>query len=152
MAITITPEELKKSAVKYRKQLLLMLTTGLEASLKHGPPPGRPVQGNRRGVRRKRRTGAYSPSRKNTSTGIKGRTLEVFLGSVIKEFDPNDVWQSIHGGLLLHGEGLKNVEITKAIPAAEVKSISRKLNAALFSAVRDGSGTTGAALFDGFDT
>jgi hypothetical protein len=44
------------------------------------------------------------------------------------------------------------VEITQAIPAAEVKSISRKLNAALFSAVRDGSGTTGTALFAGFDT
>jgi hypothetical protein len=40
MVITITPEELKKSAVKYRKQLLLMLTIGLEASLKHMAPPG----------------------------------------------------------------------------------------------------------------
>jgi hypothetical protein len=153
MAITITPDDLKKSAVKYRKQLLLMMTIGLEASLKHMAP--------RLGVQYKETVGEYSgnaelgpydPSRKNTSTEIKGRTLEVFLGSIIKEFDPNDVWQSIYGSLVLHGEGLKNVEITKAILAAEVKSISQKLNAVLFSAVRADAGTTSAQLFNGFDT
>jgi hypothetical protein len=153
MAITITPDDLKKSAHKYRKQLLLMLTIGLEASLKHMTP--------RLGVQYKETIGEYSgdaelgpydPNRKNTTTSIKARTLEVFLGSIIKEFDPNNVWQSIYGSLLLHGEGLKNVEITKAILAAEVKSISQKLNAALFSAVRDDDGKTSAKLFNGFDT
>jgi hypothetical protein len=153
MAITITPEALAKSAHKYRKQLLLMLTIGLDASLKHMMP--------RLGVQYRETVGEYGgnaelgpydPNRKNTSTEIRGRTLEVFLGSIIKEFDPNVVWQSIYGSLLLHGEGLKNVEITKAILAAEIKSISQKLNAALFSAVRNEAGTTSSALFDGFDT
>jgi hypothetical protein len=153
MAITVTPDELKKSAVKYRRQLLLMLTIGLEASLKHMTP--------RLGVQYRETVGEYSgnaelgpydPDRENTSTEIKGRTLEVFLGSVIKKFDPNDVWQSIYGSLTLHGEGLKNVEITQAILAAEIKSISQKMNAALFSAVRNDAGTTSASLFNGFDT
>ncbi|MDR2085881.1 MAG: hypothetical protein LBP72_01780 [Dysgonamonadaceae bacterium] len=153
MAITITPDDLKKSAVKYRKQLLLMMTIGLEASLKHMTP--------RLGVQYKETIGEYSgnaqlgpydPDRTNTTTTIKGRTLEVFLGSVIKKFDPNDVWQSIYGSLVLHGEGLKNVDITKAVLAAEIKSISEKMNAALFSASRVNSGTTSAELFNGFDT
>jgi hypothetical protein len=153
MAINITPEEFKKSAIKYRKELLLILTIGLEASLKHMTP--------RLGVQYKETVGEfggnaelgpYDPNRKNAETLIKGRTLEVFLGSIIKEFDPNNVWQFIHGSMVLHGEGLKTVDMTKAILAAEIKSISQKLNAALFSAVRNDSGTTSAQLFNGFDT
>jgi hypothetical protein len=153
MAIEITPEALKESAVKYRRQLLLMLTIGLESSLKHMNP--------RLGVQYKETVGEYSgnaelgpydPSRKNTSTEIRGRTLEVYLGSVIKEFDPNKIRESIYGSLTLHGEGLKNVEITRYILSAEIKKISQKMNAALFSAARDDAGTTSASLFDGFDT
>jgi hypothetical protein len=153
MAITITPDELKKSAVKYRKELLMMLTIGLEASLQH--------MNLRTGVQYKEtigelkgnaEIGPYDPDRKNTTVNIAGRTLEVFLGSVIKEFDPNQVWQSIYGSMTLHGNALKDVPITKAILASEIKSLSQKLNAALFSAQRSDTGTTSAELFDGFDT
>jgi hypothetical protein len=151
--IIITPEELAKSAHKYRKELLLMLVFGLETSLKHMAP--------RLGVQYKETVGEYGgnaelgpydPDRESAATEIKGRTLEVYLGSVIKKFDPNKVWQSIYASQILHGDGLKNVDITKSILAAEIKSISHKLNAALFSARRDDEGSNSATLFDGFDT
>jgi hypothetical protein len=153
MAITITPDELKKSAVKYKKDLLMMITIGLESSLKHMSP--------RLGVQYKEswgeiggssELGPYDPTRKDTTVAVNGRTLEVFLGSIIKEFDPNQVWQSIYGSLVLNGTALKDVEITKAILAAEMKKISQKLNMAIFSAVRSDAGTTSQALFNGFDT
>jgi hypothetical protein len=153
MAITITPDDLKKSAVKYRKELLLMIPIGLESSLHHLTPRlGVQYKETVGEIRGNAELGPYDPSRKNTATDAKGRTLEVFLGSVIKEFDPNDVWQSIYGSMTLHGDGLKTVPIGKAILAAEIKSISAKINAALFSAVRDPAGTTSAKLFNGFDT
>jgi hypothetical protein len=153
MAITITPEALQKSAVKYHKELLSMLVIGLGSSLQHMTP--------RLGVQYKETVGEifenaelgpYDPSRKNTGTSIVGRELEVLLGSIIKEFDPNDVWQSVYGSLTLHGDGLKGVPVTKLILAAVVKSITKKMNAALFSAVRNAAGTTSATLFNGFDT
>ncbi|MDR1454608.1 MAG: hypothetical protein LBJ01_03055 [Tannerella sp.] len=153
MAITITPDELKKSAVKFRKELLMMIPIGLDSSLQHMTPRlGVQYKETVGEIRGNAELGPYDPDRKNTSTDIKGRTLEVFLGSVIKEFDPNDAWQSIYGSMTLHGDGLKNVPVEKAILAAEIKSISAKMNAALFSAVRDDAGTTSAKLFNGFDT
>ena len=76
MDITIKPEELQKSAHKYRKQLLLMLTVGLEESLRHMMP--------RLGVQYKETAGEYGGNselgpynldRKNGNTKINGRTL-----------------------------------------------------------------------------
>ncbi|MDR2913416.1 MAG: hypothetical protein LBV74_01040 [Tannerella sp.] len=153
MAITITPEALQKSAVKYRKELLSMLVIGLNSSLQHMTP--------RLGVMYKETVGEifenaelgpYDPNRKNTDVSIVGRDLETFLGSIIKEFDPNDVYQSIYGSLTLHGEGLKGVPIEKLILAAVIKSISQKMNMALFTATRNTAGTASADLFNGFDT
>lgn len=153
MAITITPEALAKSAVKYRKELLMMVAIGLQNSLQH--------MTLRTGVQYKEMVGElsgnsefapYDPTRKNTSSQIKGRELEVFLGSVIKEFDPNAVLQSIYGSLVLSGKEITDVDIVKAVLAAEMKSLSKKLNGALFGAVRNAEGTTSKDLFNGFDT
>jgi len=153
MAITITPEELKKSAHKYRKELLMMLSIGLQSSLQHmNLRMGVQYKETVGEIRGNAEFGPYDPQRKNTTVDIEGRTLEVFLGSVIKEFDPNEVLQSIYGSLILQGDALKGVPISKAILAAEMKSLSAKLNAALFSAERDDAGTTSAKLFNGFDT
>ena len=153
MAITVTPEQLQKSAVQFRKELLMMITIGLQSSLQHMTlRPGVQYKQMVGEIRGNTEFGPYDPNRKNTDTDIKGRELEVFLGSVIKEFDPNNVVQSIYGSLILSGEGLKNVPITKAILAAELKSLSAKLNQALFGAVRNASGTKSIDLFNGFDT
>ena len=153
MAITITPEALKKSAHQYKNELLMMMVIGIESTLKHMAPRLKVQYKQTWGeIAGTTQLGPYDPNRKNTSIDIKGRTLEVFLGSVIKEFDPNDVFQSIYGSLTLHGDGLKNVEITKAILASEIKSLAQKLNMAIFSAKRNNTGTTSQDLFNGFDT
>ena len=153
MGFTITPDELKKSAIQYRKELLVMMSIGLANSLQH--------MTLRTGVQYKQKVGQYDPNaqfgpydptRKNTTLGIAGRELEVFLGSVIKDFDPNEVVQSIYGSLTLQGEGLKNTPIAKAVLAAEMKSLSAKLNQSIFKAVRNASGTTSMDLYNGFDT
>lgn len=153
MAITITPEALSKSAQKYRKELLMVITIALQATLEHMTlRPGVQYKESVGMLRGNAQFGPYDPSRKNTTNEIIGRELEVYLGSVIKEFDPNDVLQSIYGSLILSGKKLTDTEITKAIIAAELKSLSTKLNFALFDAVRNAAGTTTKDLFNGFDT
>lgn len=151
--ITITPDELAKSAVKYRKELLTMPIIALERTLEH--------MSLRLGVQYKERVGQvgnsaefgpYDPSRKGNTTSIAGRELEVFLGSVIEEFDPNDVVSSVYGSLALSGKSLGSTPISKVVLAAVIKNLSKKLNMAVFSAKRNSSGTTSMDLFDGFDT
>ena len=153
MAINLTPEAFAKSANEFRKELIMMMTIGLANSLQHMTlRPGVQYKQTVGEIGGNAEFGPYDPNRKNTTTDIKARTLEVFLGSVIKEFDPNTVYQSILGSLMLNGDALKNVPITKAILAAEIKSLSKKLNLALFPAARVDNGTTSAQLFNGFDT
>jgi len=153
MAINLTPEAFAKSAQEFRKELIMMLTIGLQNSLQHMTlRPGVQYKQTVGEISGNAQFGPYDPARKNTDTNINARTLEVYLGSVIKEFDPNTVYQSILGSLMLNGDALKGVPITKAILAAELKSLSAKLNAAMFSAARVDNGTTSAQLFNGFDT
>lgn len=153
MAVNLTPEAFAKSAIEYRKELIMMISISLANSLQHMTfRPGVQYKQTVGEIGGNAEFGPYDPNRKNTTTNIKARTLEVFLGSVIKEFDPNTVYQSILGSLMLNGDALKNVPITKAILAAELKSLSAKLNMALFAASRVDAGTTSLELFNGFDT
>lgn len=152
--VIITPDGLAKSAAKYRKDLLIMAVIALQNSLQH--------MTLRTGIRYKEtvgemsgsiQLGPYSETRKDDSdVSIIGRDLETFLGSVIKPFSPNSVYQSIYGSSILTGEGLKNVDINKAVVAFLMKQLSKGLNASLFSAVRNASGTDTKDLFNGFDT
>jgi hypothetical protein len=152
--ITITPDELAKSAHKFRKELLIMAVIALQNSLQH--------MTLRTGIRYKETVGQlggsieigpYDESRvDNTNIDIKGRTLETFLGSVIKKFSPNSVYKSLYGNSIISGDGLKNVPITQAVVAYLMKQVSKSLDKNLWSAVRNDSGTTTAALFNGFDT
>lgn len=154
MAITITPEALATSAAKYRKELLLMPVIALQVSLKH--------MTLRTGIRGKETVGElsadveigpYSATRKDESdVDIKGRTLETFFGSVIKDFEPNQVVQSIYGDAVLSGKELTETKITKMVVAYLAKKLSASLNKALWSAVRNPAGTTTSSLFNGFDT
>lgn len=151
--MAVTPETLAKSAVQFRKELLMVITIALQNSLQHMTlRPGvqyKQAVGNMRG---NAEFGPYDPDRKNAAPDIFGRELEVYLGSVITEFDPNAVLQSIYGSLTLSGDALKNVDFSKLVLTSELISLSTKLNMALFGAVRNGAGTTSKALFNGFDT
>lgn len=152
--IKITPEELAKSAQKFRKELLIMPIIALERSTQHMSVrygiQGKETVGQLSGGAE---IGPYDPKRIDSDDiTIKGRSLETFFGNVIKEFDPNNVLQSIYGSLVNSGEALKGVPITYQIVAYVIKQISKNLNKSLFTAKRDNTGKTTMTLFNGFDT
>lgn len=153
--INFTPEDLAKSAVKYRQTLLAMPVIGLQPSLKH--------MTLRTGIRYKEVTpeltgdielGPYSETREDkTGVNAVGRELETFFGSVMKPFSPNSVAQSVYGSqMVTSGDGLKKAPITLMVLAYLTKRLSKNLNKNLWSAVRNPSGTGSKDLFNGFDT
>lgn len=151
--IAITPEDFKKSSVQFKKELLIMVAIGLQNSLQHMTlRPGVLYKQSVGQIGGKAEFGPYDPTRSASTGTMDVRSLEVWLGSVIETFDPNEAAQTLIGTGVLNGDALKNVPISKAILAAQMKSISKKLNMALFSAVRSDVGTTSKALFNGFDT
>ena len=152
--VEITPEALALSAAKYRKDLLMMPVIALQSSLDH--------MSLRIGIRGKETVGEldgdielgpYSETRVDENgVGVKGRDLETYFGSVIKNFSPNSVAKSIYGDSVLSGPGLTSTAITQMVLAYLAKKISKNLNKVLWSAVRNSAGTGTADLFDGFDT
>ena len=96
--------------------------------------------------------GPYDPNRRSGDPKIKGRTLETYLGSVITDFDPNEVIQSVYGDLVIQGEPITRKGIVKAVLSSMMISMSENLNLALFTAVRNDAGTETKDLFNGFDT
>lgn len=152
--INITDQQLAKSAQTYSKTLIKMPVIGAQATLGH--MTGRP------GLRGKNTVGElsgdielgpYDPKRvDSTGVNITPRTLETFLGSVIKEFDPNEVWQTIYGSLITQGDALKNVDIAQQILAFLAAKLGKGLNSAIWGAKRVDAGTKTKELFNGFDT
>lgn len=152
--ITITPDSLMKSAEKFRQDLLIMPALTIAKVL--------PYFNIRTGIRYKETVGElsgsfelgpYSATRKDDSDiTITGRTLETFLGSVIKDFEPNQVVQSIYGSLSVQGEALKGVDITRAVLSYLVVKASNALMMHLFDAKRSNAGKATIDLFNGFDT
>ena len=145
-----------KSATTYRKQILILPIIGLQSSLQH--------MTLRPGIRHVERVGSgevdvelrpYVPDqRQDANLQIIYRELETFFGSVNADFEPNSSISTVLGHLASQGMGdaLKNVDLAKLVLALQAKQIGKKLNACLFSAVRNSSGTTTSALFNGFDT
>lgn len=146
---------LNSSARKYRKELLMVPVIGLEKSSKHmtvipgitdslsvseltGDVELRPHDGN---------VNNQSPF------ALKSRILQVRLGDVITQQKPETLRQTIWGEKLTgSAKDLSKHPIEKQIIAKIMSSVGKKLNAKLFSAVRNASGTTTADLFNGFDT
>lgn len=152
--LTITPQELATSANKYRKELLMMAIIALERSTQHMTVrmgiQGKETVGEMSGGTE---IGPYNSDRIDSDKiSIVGRELETFFGSVIKEFEPNQVLGSIYGSLTNSGDALKNTQIAKYVIAFVMKQISKNLNKSLFSAVRNATGTKTKDLFNGFDT
>lgn len=153
-SVNITSEALAQSAQIFRRELLKMPVLALEKSL--------PFMTLRTGIRYKEtvgelagdlQLGPYSDTRIDQSdVTVAARTLETFFGSVVKEFKPNSVYQSIYGSSITKGEELKQTDITRQVLAFLSAQIGKNLNKVLFSAVRNDLGTTSATLFNGFDT
>lgn len=152
--IIITPEDLARSAHKNRKELLKLpiLALGyalnyfsLRTGIRYGETVGQ--------IDADFEVGPYDPYRvERDDSTIKGRTLYTYFGSVVKEFDPNSVYQSIYGSSIVKGEGLKNVPITMQVLSVMASKIGKALRLHLFDAVRNEKGTKTVDLFNGVDT
>ena len=152
--IEITPDELKTSFAKYRKDIIKMPVRALDEAAK--------FMSRRVGVRGKETVGElagdmelgpYSLTRKDENgVTITGRTLETFLGSCVKPFEPNAVRESIWGSNVFQGEALKNQPITKLIGMFLAGKIGEALFKNLFTMKRNPAGSGTADLADGFKT
>lgn len=152
--INITDADLKKSAVNYRKDLLVMPVIAAEATLQHMTPrpgiAGREVLGQLSGGIE---LGPYDPNRVDDSgVKIEPRTLETFLGSVVKKFDLNSVAKTVYGSLTTQGEALASTDLTMQVLYYLAMQLGQNLNKHIWDAKRNDSGTTTVDLFDGFDT
>lgn len=147
-------EVLKKTAQTYRRQLITMPTKGLGTSLKYMTlRPGIRVSETVSELDVNAEFGPYDENRKaNANVGIKPRTLTVYLGNVALEFSPNSLYSTIWGSNTMQGEALKGVPIALQVLMLMAIKLGKNLNAALFNAVRNDSGTTSKELFNGFDT
>ena len=152
--ITITPDELKTSFAKYRKELIQIPSRALDEAAKY--------MSRRINVRGKEtvgqldgdmQLGPYSLTRKDENgVTITGRTLETYLGSCVKPFEPNKVRDTIYGSPVFQGDALKNQPITKLVGAFLFGKIGEGLFNELFTAKRNEEGNKTTDLFDGFKT
>ena len=153
-AINISDAELQKSAVTYRKELLVMPVIAAEATLQHMTPrpgvAGREVLGQLSGGIE---LGPYDPQRYDDD-GLDGkpRTLETYLGSVIKRVDLNSVAKTVYGSLTTQGEALTSLDLARQVLNYLSMQLGRNLNLHIWNAKRNDSGTKTKDLFDGFDT
>ena len=153
-AINISDAELQKSAVTYRKELLMMPVIAAEATLQHMTPrpgvAGREVLGQLSGGIE---LGPYDPQRyDDDGLDIKPRTLETYLGSVIKRFDLNSVAKTVYGSLTTQGEALTSLDLARQVLNYLSMQLGRNLNLHIWNAKRNDTGDKTADLFDGFDT
>lgn len=98
----------------------------------------------------------FGPYDKNRKEQLKlqfdPRKIVTYLGSVYKEFDPNEYVHTIYSSAITKGEALKNTEIVRlALNRAGVKA-GDALRRVAFSAKRNPAGSKSADLFDGYDT
>lgn len=152
--INITDADLKKSAVNYRKDLLVMPVIAAEATLQHMTPrpgiAGREVLGQLSGGIE---LGPYDPQRVDDSgVKIEPRTLETFLGSVVKKFDLNSAAKTVYGSLTTQGEALASTDLAQQVLYYLAMQLGQNLNKHIWDAKRNDAGTTTVDLFDGFDT
>ena len=155
--VVITEQQLATlatSAAKLRKELLLMPLMAMSDFLAH--------VSLRTGIRYSEtigeltghmELGPYSKTRRDTDdVNITPRTLYTYLGSVVKEFDPNTAYQSVWGSNITKGEALKNTDLTRQVLAKLASEVGNALYWAQWGAVRNPSGDKTVDLFDGFDT
>lgn len=152
--VKFTPESLAVSAAKNRTELLKLSVLSLGAALNYFTV--------RTGIRHSETVGTldvdfelgpHDPYRvDNSNPTIEGRTLYTYFGSVVKQFDPDTVVQSIYGSSIVTGEGLKNVPIVLQLLSVMAGKLGKSLGLHLFDAVRNDKGTKTVDLFNGIDT
>lgn len=152
--LTITSADLAKSAAKYRKELLMMPMLALEGQLKYMQPRTGITHSETLGeLSGEGELGPYDPSRID-QTGLKvtPRVLEVHLGSMVKEFDPNSAVGSVYAQAAVKGERMTTDKLAQQVLSYLTVRSTDALARAIWKAVRNVSGTKSVDLFDGFDT
>lgn len=154
VGVNLTSEELQKSARRLRKELLKMPVLALSSSLDY--------MSLRPGIRYAETVGElsgdiefgpYSETREdNEEVIVNPRTLYTYFGSVVRNFSPNKIYQSMWGSDITKGEGLKNTEITHQVVAFLAAQLGKNINRVLWNAVRNDAGDKSKDLFNGFDT
>lgn len=149
------PADLGKNFTKWRKELLTLPTFRFRDAFGD-------LFKIRTGVRYKESVGSltgdmqigpYDPMRVDTNdVTITARTLEVFLGSVVKQLDPNSAIQSIWDEYVAKGASAKNVPFVKYVAAYLMGKVSENLYSHVWDAVRNSSGTKTEDLCDGIET
>lgn len=150
---TITlPELLQNSSRRYRREVLALPIVQLEPSLRY--------MTLRQGIRGEEvvgtaRSGAqlrpYRTSKDAVNTSkLDARSLTTFLGDVVEEFDPYQVYETCFGEPISRKRD--KLEIVKRMCLEMARSSTENLALALFSAKRNPSGNTTMELFNGFDT
>ena len=154
MGFTIDKDSLAKEITIRKTEILAMPKQKMADTIKHMTP--------RTGIRYKEivgqidgdiQVGPYDKSRvDSTGMDIKGRELEVFFGNAVKNFDPNEVIQSVYGEATNKGAELTQANINRYVLAFLASKAGENFSKSIWSAVRNASGTTTADLFNGFDT
>lgn len=152
--VVITPQELATSAATTRSELLRMPLMAMADTLNYFTlRPGIRHSETVGELSGEFEIGPYDPYRKDRDDiKITGRTLYTYLGAVVKEFEPNSVYQSIYGSSIVKGEGLANVPIAQQVLSFMAAKLGQSLAMHLFDAVRNDSGTRTVDLFNGADT
>ena len=146
---------LVNSSAKFRKEILAMPVADLlNGALQH--------MTLHKGVAGDETVGAigsgaevrpYKTAKNAKDTGrVIARTLTTYLGDVLEEFDPAILFTTVYGEQFSDKTVRDQNEIVRDLSLAMAKSVSKKLGAALFSAVRNADGTTTSALFNGYGT
>ena len=146
---------LVNSSAKYRKDVLAMPVAALMGkALKH--------MTLRRGIQGDETVGAvgsdaearpYRSEKGATDTSkLKARKITTYLGDVLEEFDPALLFTTVFCEQFTDKTKRTEAEIVQKLTLQMGKSVSKKLGAALFNAVRNENGTHTVDLFNGFDT
>ncbi|MDE7080051.1 MAG: hypothetical protein K2O78_00135 [Muribaculaceae bacterium] len=147
-------EQYQEAAVTYRSDLLMLPIVGLTEIL--------PFVTSRPGVRYSERVGditgeaqfaPYDPANVTEfDLSLNFRELRTYFGSVVANFEPNSAIGTLLGQGATKGDGQMSVPTALHVLALIAKSLSHKLNMAIWSAVRNPKGNTTQDLFDGYDT
>lgn len=148
---------LNDTAKKYEKPLVFTWLMGIKDSLRHmvvkTSIQSKAVLTDILGNYELPPINIQTPHQQNSGMQAVVRQLEVHLGQVLAYENPEDLRDTILGEMLVGDtKPVTKHPLEAQIITAVVNSIGSKLNGALFSAVRNPSGTTTKDLFDGFDT
>ena len=149
-------EDFQKAAVQYRGDLLRMPIEGLEKTLQYMTlRPGITYEQIVGTITASAELAPYKAGRRSDVTlDAVLRPLRTYFGSVNADFEPNAEISTLlgHRASQAMGDALATTPQAYEVLANVAKSVSGKLNGAIWTAKRDDAGTTTATLFNGFDT